>query len=115
MWPLLWGALVASPSSASPAARPGSIEGVVTGLPSGLGLPNVCVTLRSATAPWLETRTTAPDGSFRFADLPSGLYSIEAKGAGWLDNSVSPVVVVPGVPVSEHLQLVQAAGPVPRS
>jgi hypothetical protein len=90
----------------------GSIEGVVTGLPSGLGIADVSVTLRSVGDPWLEVRTTDLDGSFRFSELPSGLYSLEAKGLGWRSASVAPVVVVPGVPITEHLELRQLPPPI---
>lgn len=101
---------LASPAHASP-AQVGMVEGVVTGLPTGLGLPNVSVTLKSDTAPWSEVRTTDLEGSFKFSNLPAGLYSLEARSTGWLEVSVSPVVIVPGVPVVEHLEM--SASPAP--
>src|SRR5688500_14006352 len=118
-WVFLVAAL-ATPSSASP-TQLGMVEGVVTGLPSGLGVPNVSVTLRSTTDPWLEVRTTDLDGAFRFSNLPAGMYSLEAKSAGWFDTTVAPVLVVPGVPITEHLEMTQLPPPravlkvVPRS
>jgi hypothetical protein len=102
MVPMMWA--LATPSQASP-AQFGMVEGVVTGLPSGLGIANVSVTLRSDTQPWSEVRTTDLQGNFRFTNLPAGLYSLEARSAGWLGVTVSPVLVVPGVPVSEHLEM----------
>ena len=106
-----------TPSEASP-AQLGMVEGVVTGLPTGLGLPNVAVTLKSDTAPWSEVHTTDVRGSFKFANLPAGLYSIEARSTGWLGVSISPVVVVPGTPVLEHLEMtsspVEPIAPIPQ-
>jgi len=95
---------LATSSEASP-VQLGMVEGGVTGLPTGLGLANVSVTLRSDTEPWSEIHTTDLRGSFRFSNLPAGLYSIEARSAGWLGASVSPVVIVPGIPVIEHLEM----------
>jgi hypothetical protein len=103
----LWSAAAeASPSKA------GLLEGVVTSAPNGLAVPNVSITLRSANDPFVEIRTTDRDGAFRFEDLPAGLYSLEAWGAGFRRETVSPILVVPGVAVSEHVELL-APGPLP--
>ena len=91
-------------ASASP-SQGGLLEGVVTSVPNGLAVPNVSITLRSASDPFVEIRTTDRDGAFRFEDLPAGLYSLEALGAGFRRETVSPILVVPGVAVSEHVEL----------
>ena len=105
----LWsGAALASPS------RAGLLEGVVTSVPNGLAVPNVSITLRSTSDPFVEIRTTDRDGAFRFEDLPAGLYSLEALGVGFRRETVSPILVVPGVAVSEHVELlVPGSRPVP--
>jgi hypothetical protein len=100
--------------SASRAALAGDgvVEGVVTGLPNGLALQNVSVILRSATHSWVEVRTTDDQGAFRFSELPAGVYSLEAHGAGFFDAPTVPLVVLGGVPITEHLQM--SALPPPR-
>jgi hypothetical protein len=97
-------------TSAALASPPqlGQLEGVVTSVPQGLAVPNVSVTLRSAinpegTLPLIEVRTTDRDGAFRFEDLPAGLYSLEAAGVGIPYTTLTPVIVVPGVALVEHV------------
>lgn len=97
--------LGSSTALASPSSQAGLLEGVVTSVPNGLAVPNVSITLRSANDPFVEIRTTDRDGAFRFDNLPAGLYSIEALGVGYRRETVSPILVVPGVAVSEHVEL----------
>jgi hypothetical protein len=106
-------AWLASAAWASP-PQLGQLEGVVTSVPQGLAMPNVSITLRSATSgggslPLIEVRTTDRDGTFRFEDLPAGLYSLEAAGAGIPYTTLTPVIVVPGVALMEHVTV-----PLPR-
>ena len=103
----LWMATVLALGSTGAWASPsrGLLEGVVTSVPNGLAVPNVSITLRSASDPFVEIRTTDRDGAFRFEDLPAGLYSLEALGAGFRRETLSPILVVPGVAVSEHVEL----------
>lgn len=107
-----------APAFASP-SESGRLHGVVTREADGLGLPSVSVTLRSQTLPLLEVRSTSVDGAFKFEDLPAGLYSLEAKAEGFARATLSPILVVPGVPVTEHLVLAEdnprAPAPAPRS
>jgi hypothetical protein len=102
-------------AAASPTDR-GMLEGVVTSAPIGLAVPNASVTLRSTSTDWFEVRTTDRDGLFRFEDLPAGLYSLEARagetaghprGVGLQQAFVSPVIVIPGMPVTENLVLLE--------
>lgn len=103
-------------------ARPshlGMVEGVVTGVPTGLALSDVSVTLRSTSEPWSVVRTTDAEGTFRFSGLPGGVYTIKAQQAGFIDASLDSVIVIPGVPVSEHLEMdvsaPQKTAPLPKS
>jgi hypothetical protein len=92
------------------------LEGVVTASPYGTAVPNASVTLRSATETWFQVRMTDRDGTFRFDDLPAGLYSLEARpptGEPLLHARMSPIIVVPGVPVSENLVLLDVTAPPP--
>lgn len=68
-------------------------------------MPNVSVTLRSTSLPLVRMRTTDRNGAFLFEDLPAGLYSLEAAGKGIPETVLSPVIVVPGLPVIEHLSV----------
>lgn len=102
----LWASLWTAPSTNAAWASPpqlGQLEGIVTSVPQGLALPNVNVTLRGTTQPVIQMRTTDRDGAFRFEDLPAGLYSLEAAGSGIPYTTVSPIIVVPGVAVMEHV------------
>lgn len=83
----------------------GEVEGVVTALPTGLALANVSVTLRSEDTERVIVRTTDGDGAFRFGDLPAGLYTLAAKPPGYQAFRLTSLLVVPGIPVSEHVQL----------
>jgi hypothetical protein len=115
---LLLGALSA-PASASPASETtGRLEGVVTGQRYGLALPAVSVTLRAwrpqvraGELPLVSVRQTDRNGTFAFDDLPAGLYALEATGEGQQRATVSPVLVVPGVPVTEHLVVAETPRP----
>jgi hypothetical protein len=114
-------------AAASPTNR-GMLEGVVTSAPIGLAVPNASVTLRSTSTGWFEVRTTDRDGLFRFENLPAGLYSLEAqpaenssgshpRGVGLQQAFVSPVIVIPGLPVTENLVLLETTRsrrPLPR-
>jgi len=116
----LLGVLAAAPAWASPASTTtGRLEGVVTGQQYGLALPSVSVTLRAwhpqvrggEALPLVEVRQTERDGTFAFDGLPAGLYSLEATGTGHQRTTVSPVLVVPGVAVTEHLVVAETPRP----
>jgi hypothetical protein len=111
--------VLCAPAWASPASTTGRLEGVVTGQRYGLALPAVAVTLRSwhpqvragESLPVVEIRQTDRDGTFAFDGLPAGLYSLEATGTGQQRTTVSPVLVVPGLPVTEHLVVAETPRP----
>jgi Carboxypeptidase regulatory-like domain len=94
----------ASTASPRPEAR-GTVEGVVTGVATGLALSNVEVKLSSADALWNIVRTTNAEGTFSFSGIPAGVYRLEAWQEGYVEATVGSVFVIPGIPVSEHLQL----------
>ena len=115
----LLGALCA-PAWASPSSSTtGRLEGVVTGQRYGLAIPSVSVTLRAwgpqvragDSLPVVEIRQTDRDGTFAFDDLPAGMYSLEATGTGQQRTTVSPVLVVPGLAVTEHLVVAETPRP----
>lgn len=95
--------LVGPQAQAAPTT--GGLHGVVTGLESGLVLPQVSVILRSETQPFLEVRHTDRDGAFQFDDVPPGLYSLEASQPGYRPAKLSPILVIPGREVTEHVVL----------
>lgn len=67
------------------AEAPGSLRGLVyldpdvTGQPTGRGIGSVAVTLRG---PRTDTRQTDSDGTFRFAELPPGRYTVSVVVPG---------------------------------
>lgn len=103
-----------APAPVRPDLLRGGLQGVVTAAPIGVGVPNASVTLRSTTETWSEVRTTDRDGLFRFDDLPAGLYSLEAHAVGLMHGFVSPIIVVPGIPVIENLVLFDPRAPPPK-
>lgn len=96
--------LLAAPTAwSAPAAATGQLSGIVTGQRYGLPVASVSVTLRSEGYRLVQVRQTDRHGAFAFEGLPAGRYSIEAVGAGLDPTGLGPVLVVPGVAVSEHL------------
>jgi hypothetical protein len=103
--------LGATPAWASTST--GGVHGVITGEQHGQALSGVSVTLRSETSPRVEVRSTDLDGEFEFLDLPAGLYSLEAERDGFERTTRSPLLVVPGREVTEHLDLRKEPVPAP--
>ena len=105
----------AVPAAAAPPSTRGGLHGIVTGRTDGLGLSSVSITLRAVSrpsaklvpgpAPFVAMRKTDLEGVFRFDDLPAGLYSIEARINGLEWESFTPILVVPGLKVREHIVL----------
>ena len=66
----------------------GSIEGFVLNSETDEPMSNVSIT----TTPPTNSILTSPDGTFRFDEVPSGSYSIQARKADFENNSVSVTV-----------------------
>jgi len=66
----------------------GSIEGFVLNSETEEPMSNVSIT----TTPPTNSILTSPDGTFRFDEVPSGSYSIQARKSGFDNNSVSVTV-----------------------
>ena len=98
-------ALLTGAPKANAAPNTGGLQGVVTGLDNGLVLPQVSITLRSETQPFLEIRHSGRDGAFQFDGVPPGLYSLEASQPGFRSTKLSPILVIPGREVTEHVVL----------
>lgn len=106
----MWWVLVGGLASASN----GGLEGVVTSPIDGRGLPNVDVVLRLENAVDAAPHLARTDrlGTFRFEELPAGLYALDVVGhvpgapaPGWLAARVSPVLVVPGAVTTQQVVL----------
>jgi hypothetical protein len=78
---LVLGALIASPAVSS-AQQPGEIFGKVTDT-SGAIMPGVNVTLTSPVLLQSQTATTSETGSYRFPQLPIGLYTVKFELPGF--------------------------------
>jgi carboxypeptidase family protein len=84
-------------------ATTGDIAGVVTD-PTAAVLSGVSVTLRNLDTGSSTSTTTSPQGSYNFAFLQPGNYSISASGPGF-NKTVRKVVVTLGASVTADLQL----------
>jgi hypothetical protein len=78
---LVLGAFIASPAVSS-AQQPGEIFGKVTDT-SGAIMPGVTVTLASPVLLQPQTATTSETGSYRFPQLPIGLYTVKFELPGF--------------------------------
>jgi hypothetical protein len=58
----------------------GTVEGTVSD-PNGAAVPNVTLTLSGPNLVRSQTTTTGDDGSYRFASVPPGRYTLEAAAA----------------------------------
>ncbi|AUN93732.1 SdrD B-like domain-containing protein [Pseudazoarcus pumilus] len=69
-------------------------------------IENVLITLNGVSTwgdPVTRSATTAPDGTYFFGDLPSGLYTVtQTQPGGWIDGPVNPGSVG-GVPVTNEI------------
>jgi Carboxypeptidase regulatory-like domain/TonB-dependent Receptor Plug Domain len=68
--------------SASAQRQTGQIFGQVTDA-TGAGIPNVKVTITSPSELQPVTLTTGPDGSYQFADIPIGVYTVKFDAEGY--------------------------------
>ena len=90
----------------------GHMRGVVTSAADGVGLQRVRLVLRRAgTREVVNVSHTERGGRFDFEALRSGVYSIEARAAGYLPAILAPLVVRPGKEARvEHITLTLEGG-----
>ena len=87
-----------------------TVQGVITGAvtdPSGAVVPNASVTLINVGTGASQTTTTSSDGSYRFALVPPGTYTVDVKSTNFSEFRASGVVVQASqvVPLNVKLEL----------
>ena len=90
-----------------------SVQGVITGTvtdPTGAVVPNATVTITNVGTNISQNTTTGSDGSYRFALVPPGTYTVEIKAANFGTVRISGVVVEASqtVPLNRQLELAKA-------
>ncbi len=86
----------------------GDVTGTVTD-PSGAALPNAAVTLTNVNTNATRNTVTNQQGSYRFAFVPSGPYSVTVKATGFQSAQRTGIVVTAGQPTTADLKLALAA------
>jgi hypothetical protein len=84
----------------------GTVQGVVSD-PSGAGVPRVTVTILNRITNYRQTATTDTKGAFRFSNIPSNPYHVEASIAGF-STSGQDVDVRGTVPIELNIKLALA-------
>lgn len=85
----------------------GSVTGTVTDA-SGAAIPNAALTLRAPAFATQRTAVTGPDGSFTFARVPSGDYTLRITAPGFAPYSNPSVAVAVGRQTLVDAQLAPA-------
>src|SRR5690349_12018736 len=90
-----------------------TVQGVITGTvtdPTGAVVPNATVTITNVGTNISQNTTTGSDGSYRFALVPPGTYTVEIKAANFGTVRISGVVVEASqtVPLNRQLELAKA-------
>src|SRR5436309_14837609 len=90
-----------------------TVQGVITGTimdPTGAVVPNATVTITNVGTNISQATTTGSDGSYRFALVPPGTYTVEIKAANFTAVRVSGLVVEASktVPLSRQVELAKA-------
>src|SRR5215469_8801830 len=86
----------------------GDVTGTITD-PSGAGVPNAAVTLTNTNTNTTQNTTTNPQGTYRFAFVLPGTYSVTVKAAGFQSQQKARIVVTAGQPAAADIQLQLAA------
>jgi hypothetical protein len=86
----------------------GDVTGIVTD-PTGAVVPGVAMTLTNVNTNVSQKTTTNSDGSYRFAFVPSGTYTLNAAASGFQPQQRPNVVVTPGQPTALSIQLTIAS------
>ena len=85
----------------------GDITGTVTD-PSGAAAPSATVTLTNEGTNASQNTVTAQQGTYRFAFLPSGRYSVTVKDRGFQSQERAHIVVTAGQPAVVDIKLALA-------
>ena len=82
----------------------GDITGTVTD-PSGAAVPKAAVTLTNVNTNATENTITSSQGTYRFAFVPVGAYSLTVKAVGFQVQQKNGIVVTAGQPTAADIQL----------
>ncbi|HEX3472131.1 MAG TPA: TonB-dependent receptor [Silvibacterium sp.] len=93
--------------AAAQAGASGLVTGVVTDT-SGAVIPGATVTIQSTSTAYKKTATAGPDGTFKFSNLPYGIYRLTATQTGF-ETLVQDVSVQSPVAISKIMALQVAA------
>ncbi|HYA17156.1 MAG TPA: carboxypeptidase regulatory-like domain-containing protein [Bryobacteraceae bacterium] len=85
----------------------GDITGTVTD-PSGSNVPNAAVTIVNTGTNVTQKAATGSDGTYRFAFLPSGTYTVTIAASGFQTQERRNITVSAGQPTAVDVQLVLA-------
>ena len=92
-------------SQGPPGTSAGTISGTVEDI-VGVGIAGASVD----TVPATSTATTAADGSFSLTDVPIGVFTVTASGAGYNPGSIADVSVIAGGTASAAFTLESTTG-----
>jgi hypothetical protein len=82
----------------------GDVTGRVTD-PSGGAIPNAAVTLKNVNTNATQSTVTTGGGTYRFAFVPPGTYTVAAKAPGFQSQQRTDIVVAAGQPTAADMQL----------
>jgi hypothetical protein len=86
----------------------GDITGTITDS-SGGRVPNAKVTLTNMNTNASQSASTTQDGTYRFAFLPQGRYSVNVTASGFQPQQLTGIIVTAGQPTTADIKL-QVAG-----
>ena len=100
--------VIASTNCPAQSITSGDITGTVTD-PSGGRVPSAAVTLTNVETNVSQNTLTGQQGTYHFAFLPSGKYTVMVKAAGFQTKQLANVAVAAGQPTAADFQLQLAA------
>src|SRR2546429_4621782 len=91
-----------------------TVQGVITGTimdPTGAVVPNATVIITNVGTNISQATTTGSDGSYRFALVPPGTYTVDVKAANFAEVKTTGIVVEASqiVPFNVKLELAKAS------